>query len=63
MCPQVKKEGPDSLCNSFYTPQCNQNGDPIFDLVIGLGQNTLFARGTGYVGGWWRGEERATFLL
>ena len=29
ICTQVKKSGPDSLCNSLYTPQWDLRGDPV----------------------------------
>ena len=46
MCMQVKNKGPNSLCSSLYTPQHDLSGDQ-FDLLIGLGQDTLSAWGTG----------------
>ena len=29
-CARRLKRGPDSLCNSLYTPQCDLSGDPIW---------------------------------
>lgn len=53
------KKGPNSLCSSLYIPQCYLR-EAQFDLLIGLGEDTLFAWGQVI---WWPGDEWATFLL